>query len=211
MATYRLIASKGTGSMIAEAALTLSGLPYEIEEIPYGEPGPQRDRLLALNPLGQVPTLWLPDGRVMTESAAIMLHLADEVPQAGLTPPAGDPTRPMFLRWLVFVVAAIYPSFTYGDDPERWVGEESAGKRLRKSTDEHRKAMWRYFTAQNACEPWVLGTRFSALDLYVAVMVSMNWRPGAAWFKEECPRLADIAARASKLEKLRGVWQRNEA
>ncbi len=37
----------------------------------------------SLNPLGQVPTLVLPDGRVMTESAAIILHLADQAPQAG--------------------------------------------------------------------------------------------------------------------------------
>jgi GST-like protein len=55
----------------------------------------------------------------------------------------------------------------------------------------------------------VLGTTFSALDLYVAVM--NTWRPGPAWFQAECPRLAAIAARVAKLEQLRAVWQRNEA
>src|SRR5262245_27627047 len=107
---YHLIASKATGSMIVEAALALSKLPYDVEMIPYVEPGPQRDRLLSLNPLGQVPTLLLPDGRVMTESAAIILHLADEVPDANLIPPPNDPARPMFLRGLAFIVAAIYPT-----------------------------------------------------------------------------------------------------
>jgi GST-like protein len=207
MSAYRLIASKAAGSMIAEAALALSRLPYEVEMIPYVEPGPRRDRLLALNPLGQVPTVLLPDGRVMTESAAIILHLADQAPRAGLAPPADDPMRPMFLRWLAFIVAALYPTFTYGDDPGRWADGEAAGKHLRQATDDHRKELWRYFAAQNPCAPWVLGAQFSALDLYVGVMTM--WRPGPAWFKTECPKLADIAARVAKLDALREVWTRN--
>jgi GST-like protein len=207
MNQYHLIASKSTGSMIVEAALALGRLPYEVEMIPYGEPGPERERLLSLNPLGQVPTLLLPDGRVMTESAAIILHIADEAPQAGLAPPAKDASRPMFLRWLLFIVSAIYPTFTYGDDPSRWARDEASGKHLRQATDEHRKELWRYFAAQNRCKPWVLGERFSALDLYVAVM--NMWRPGPAWFSQECPALADIAERVARLDALRDVWTRN--
>lgn len=207
MSKYHLIASKSCGSMIVEAALALAKLPHAVEMIPYVEPGPQRDRLLSLNPLCQVPTLLLPDGRVMTESAAIILHLADAASAAGLAPPADDPARPMFLRWLVFIVAAIYPTFTYGDDPARWASDATAGAHLRQATDEHRKALWRYLAAQTRCEPWVLGACFSALDLYVAVM-SM-WRPGPAWFKQECPALADIAARVSQMDALREVWARN--
>ncbi|WP_119303836.1 glutathione S-transferase family protein [Dongia deserti] len=207
MNNYHLIASKAAGSMIVEAALAVSRLPYDVEMIPYLEPGPQRDRLLSLNPLGQVPTLLLPDGRAMTESAAIILHLADEAPDAQLTPRAQDPTRPMFLRWLIFIVAAIYPTFTYGDDPSRWAHDEASGRHLRQATDEHRKALWRYFAAQSPCKPWVLGDRFSALDLYVAVM--NMWRPGPDWFKRECPALAAIAARVSEMDALRDVWKRN--
>lgn len=205
--SYRLIASKGAGSMIAELALALSGLPYEVEEIPYGEPGPQRDRLLSLNMLGQVPTLIMPDGRVMTESAAIILHCADEAPRAGLIPPTSDPERPMFQRWLLFIVAAIYPTFTYGDEPVRWANNEVACQHLRQATDDHRKELWRYFAAQTPCDPWVLGARFSALDLYVAVM--RTWRPGPEWFKSECPRLAEIGERVARMEKLRAVFVRN--
>ena len=207
MNSYHLIASKSAGSMIVEAALALSGLPHEVEMIPYGEPGPQRDRLLALNPLGQVPTLLLPDGRAMTESAAMILHIADQAPQAKLAPAAGDPVRPMFLRWLLFIVAAIYPTFTYGDDPARWADGEDAAKHLRKATDDHRKELWLYFAAQNRCEPWVLGEQFSALDLYVAVM--NMWRPGPAWFKAECPQLAAIATRVAELGALSEVWKKN--
>jgi len=67
--------------------------------------------------------------------------------------------------------------------------------------------MWRYFVAQSPCKPWVLGERFSALDLYVAVM--NMWRPGPAWFKLECPALVGIADRVAHLDALRDVWARN--
>jgi GST-like protein len=113
----------------------------------------------------------------------------------------------MFLRWLLFIVAAIYPTFTYGDDSTRLAGSDAAGKHLRHATDERRKALWRYLAAQAPCRPWVLGERFSALDLYVAVM--NMWRPGPDWFKRECPALADIAARVSKMDALQEVWARN--
>ena len=45
MKPCHLIASKGAGSMIVEAALALSGLPFEVEMLPYLEPGPPRDTL----------------------------------------------------------------------------------------------------------------------------------------------------------------------
>jgi GST-like protein len=211
--TYQLIGSKWTGSMIVEAAFALSGIPCEVEQIPFGGAGPDQQRLLGLNPLGQVPTLILPDGKVMTESAAIILHLADLAPQARLAPAANDPLRPHFLRWLVFLVAALYPTFTYGDDPKKWVGDkaggdEASGKHLRAATDEHRKKLWSYFAAQLPCKPWVLGEGFSALDLYVAVMIA--WRPGNAWFMEQAPALVKIADRVAAMDKLRPVWSNNE-
>src|SRR5262245_45539577 len=100
MSKFTLLALEGWGSAIAEAALAVAGVDYQIEKVdPRGE---GQDRLLKLNPLGQLPTLVLPDGRVMTESAAIVLYLSELKPEAGLAPPPGDPSRPDFLRWLVF-------------------------------------------------------------------------------------------------------------
>lgn len=75
MSTYELIGSRGCGSAIVEMALALANVPYTLTDLPYLKPGPGRDRLLSLNVTGQVPTLVLPDGEVMTESAAIVMHL----------------------------------------------------------------------------------------------------------------------------------------
>ncbi|HYD98489.1 MAG TPA: glutathione S-transferase family protein [Alphaproteobacteria bacterium] len=205
--SYLLFASAGAGSAIVEAGLALSGLPYAVDEVDPWTEGPGRERLRAANPLLQVPALRLPDGRIMTESAAMLLHIADQAPEAGLAPPAADDARPDFLRWLVFLVASLYPTFTFGDDPKRWVdGPGPAADALRRSSDAAREAMWRQVEAA-AGAPWLLGGRFSALDLYVAAMV--HWRPRRAWFAAECPRLDAIATRALALPALQPVWRRN--
>jgi GST-like protein len=66
--------------------------------------------------------------------------------------------------------------------------------------------MWRVLEGE-AASPWFLGERFSALDLYVAVMT--NWRPGRKWFDANTPRLAAIAARTAATPKVAAVLQRN--
>lgn len=203
-AAWRVFGCRGCGSAIVEAALVLAGIAYDREEVDYTAPGPARDRLRAHNPLGQVPTLILPDRTVMTETLAIALHVAELVPEAGLLPPPGDPLRPVALRWLAFLVAAVYPTFTYGDDPAKWIGD--AGPALRDATDAHRARLWPQVEAA-ARGPWFLGARFSLLDVYVCVMT--RWRPRRAWFAEHCPRLTAIATAVDDDARLRALWAAN--
>lgn len=201
---WRVIGCRGCGSAIVEAALVLAEIPYDREEVDYSTPSPARDRLTALNPLTQVPTVVLPDGTVMSESFAIMLHINDLVPKLALVPPIGDPLRPTGLRWLAFLIAAVYPTFTYGDEPAKWVGD--AGPALRESTLAHRKRLWAYLETI-ARGPWFLGERFSALDLYVTAMT--RWQPGRVWFAEQTPKLHVIAKTLDAERRLQSLWVAN--
>jgi GST-like protein len=201
---WKLIACRGCGSAIAEAALVLAGIAYDREEINYDEPGPARDRLLALNPLGQVPTFVMPDGAVMTETAAIVIHVDEMHPEAKLLPRPGDPLRRDALRWLVYFVASIYPTFTYGDDTVKWAGEAGADA-LRASTEERRKLGWKQMEGA-AKGPWFLGAQMSALDLYICI--GTCWRPRRAWFEANTPKLAAIAARVEADPRLSQLLQR---
>jgi GST-like protein len=201
---WRVIGTRGCGSTIAEAALVLAGIPYDREEVDYTKPSPARDRLLALNPLGQVPTVVAPDGAIMTETAAIALHIDELVPAAGLFPAAHDPLRREALRWLMFLIAAVYPTFTYGDDPAKWIGD--AGPALRDATNAHRERLWGQVEGA-ARAPWFLGARFSMLDVYLSVMT--RWRPRRAWFAEHCPRLTAIATALDDDPRLRALWAAN--
>ena len=61
-------------------------------------------------------------GTVVTEQVAIMLHLADLFPAAGLAPQPGDPLRGRYLRWMVFYAAAFEPAVidrASGREPEQ--------------------------------------------------------------------------------------------
>ena len=82
-----------------------------------------------------------------------------------------------------------------------------AQKELRASTDAYREKSWRIVEANIAPQPWFLGTRFSALDVYVKVM--SHWRPRRDWFKANCPKLMSVALAADKEPRLAKVWQRN--
>jgi GST-like protein len=203
---HRLLGCKGCGSAIVEAAFALAKVPLDYEEVDYGAGSPTRERLLEVNPLGQVPALILPDATVMTESLAIVHYLDDLAPRAGLVPPRGDAARVPFLRWSTFIVATLYPTFTYGDEPAKWVEDTQGAKHLRESTDRHREAQWKRLE-EIAGEPWFLGAKMNALDLYVAVMT--RWRPGRKWFAANTPRLLAIAAAAASLPGVGDVLKRN--
>ena len=205
--TYTLYGRAGWGSTLVEAQLVWYGLPFKFEPLGDLFKSPEaRAKLEKVNPLAQVPTLVMPDGSVMSESAAITLLLADITGQDSLVPGPGTPERAKFLRWLIFIVANIYPTFTYADDPARFVSVNSARDPFRAATDAYAQKLWRVIEGE-AGSPWLLGTRFSALDIYAGVMT--RWRPKRGWFEEETPKLAAIAHAIDKLPQLAPVWTRN--
>jgi GST-like protein len=204
--SYTLFSVAGWGSALVEAMLALCGAPVRIEDVTgFDRPGAARDRLLSVNSLAQVPTLLLPEGTTMTESAAIALLLAERHPQAELAPAPGTPLRTTFLRRLIWIAANVYPTFTYGDYPERWVSADPQS--LKGSTDAFRERLWREFDAEVSEGGWALGPDLCALDVYIAVMT--HWRPRRAWFRAHCPRLSAIAARADAHPLLGTVLERN--
>jgi GST-like protein len=207
MERMRLFGEPGWGSTIVETQLVWYGLEHDFERVGdlfKSEEG--RRRLAAVNPLAQIPTLVLADGTVMTESAAITLHLADITGLDSLVPRRGAATRAAFLRWLVFFVANLYPTYTYGDDPSRFVDGEQAQKSFKAHVSAYREKLYRQLEG-TAGSPWFLGERFSALDIYVCVM--SRWSPGRDWFATNAPKLAEIAARTEQVPSLEAAWRRN--
>ncbi|MCG2842498.1 glutathione S-transferase family protein [Sandaracinobacter sp. RS1-74] len=183
----KLYARPGWGSAIVEYQFAFYGLAYqriEVEDLFQSEKG--RETVRPLNPLAQIPTLLMDDDTVLTESAAITLWLADRTGSDALVPAAGSPERADFLRWLIFLVANIYPCFTFADDPARFVEPEAARKLFRAAVDAHEQRLWQHVEVASG-EPWFLGGRLSAIDAYLAVMT--RWRPGIGWFQAHAPRL----------------------
>lgn len=207
MADFILYGTPGWGSALVEAQLDFYCLPYRFETVGnLFTDAAARERLITANPLAQVPTLVLPDGQILTESAAITLWLAGNTGRDDLVPATGAPEQAAFLRWLVYLVTNIYPTFTYADDPARFVSTKAAQAPFKAAIKAYRERLWSIVEGASGA-PWFLGERFSALDLYVCVM--HHWSPRGDWFAMHAPRLNAIALRAKALEPLRGVWSRN--
>jgi GST-like protein len=207
MKTSVLHGNPGWGSAIVEAQLDWYGLPYQFEACgDVFESAEARQRLQPLNPLAQVPTLVLPDGTVMTESAAITLHLADLTGRDDLVPGPAAPERAVFLRWLVYLVANVYPTFTYVDVPTRFVKDEAAAQGFKTEIDAYAQRLWLAVEAA-AGAPWFLGDRMSALDIFLVVMT--RWRPRRAWFEQHAPKLHAAALRAEAVPALGPMLARN--
>ncbi|GAB1390149.1 MAG: hypothetical protein AMXMBFR78_09320 [Rubrivivax sp.] len=203
----------GWGSAIVELQLAWYGLPFRFEDTgDLLDSEDARARLRPLNAIAQVPTLVLPsdagEAVVMTESAAITLYLADLTGRGDLVPGPEAPERAAFLRWLVFLVANIYPTFTYADLPGRFVtaGGDEAQKAFRAEVDAYGRRLWGVVETA-AGGPWLLGSRMSALDFYAAVMT--RWRPGRAWFAQHAPRVLAAADAAAALPACAPVMARN--
>ena len=207
-APYRLFQNPGWGSAIVEAQLAFYGLIYELPLAgDLFDDAAARAAMEVINPVMQVPTLILPSGQVMTESAALTLYLADVTDSDALVPGPDSAERAAFLRWLIFLVTAIYPTFVYGDMPERYVAADQAAA-MQARMIAQRKILWGVVAKAAAPgDTWFLGTRFSAIDIYLACMV--HWRPLQEWFADHAPGLLAIANRVTARPEFSAVMARN--
>src|SRR5689334_11045000 len=108
MSGYVLYGGVGTGAVAVEAALTVAGAAYEVVDAPATDTPAS---VAPQNAMGQVPALTFPSGETMTESAAILIRIAELHPHARLAPGVGEAGRGAFLRWMSFVSSAIYAHY----------------------------------------------------------------------------------------------------
>ena len=202
---YTLYGAPGSGATPVHAALTLIGAECTAIDVSPWEGEHERNKLTAVNPLQRVPALVLPSGEVMTESAAILIWLGDRYPEARLCPALDDPLRARYLRWMVYVPAAIYSMYWVRDEPSRLTPEAAAQATMLTLTAERIAECWRLMDAQlQGDTPWLLGDRISMLDLYVAVV--SRWTPGRARFYREAPRMAEVVRRVDAEPRLANFW-----
>ena len=195
---------KGFGSVPVEAAVTLIGLPYEVVSPTTAFEVAGDAQIAAVNPQRQVPALILPGGEVMTESAAILIWLADRYPEARLAPPPLHHKRAAFLRWMSFVSAAIYALFWIRDDPSRVIAGEAEGRELKAALAERIAACWHVMDGQIEPGRYLLGEELSVLDLYVTVV--SRWAPRRKRFYTEAPNMAPVVRRVDADPRLAAFW-----
>ncbi len=201
--TYKLYNRYGSGGFVVEAALALAAAPYEVVTLESVPGTPLPDSFRALNPWGQVPVLLLPDGTMMTESAAMLIHVAACHSEKNLAPRPGTPAHATFLRWIVFMSANLYESILRWDYPERYttaadgaIGVAAAGEaRLCDGLT----------LIEGVLRPgeFILGETMSVADVYLAMM--------NAWHgcDRGLARCDDLTHRIAAHPVIAPIWRRN--
>jgi glutathione S-transferase len=183
---YQLYARQGAGSLAPQMLLEEVGSAYELLWVSKAPADIEAFR--RVSPSAKIPVLVLPDGKVMSESAAILVHLTMLHPQAGFAPAPGTSAHAHFLQWMVFLSANVYEAalrFFYADRYST-AGEAAAAQIKNKAL-----ADWggHFETVEAALSPYVLGSEISAADPYLHML--------AGWYP------LDDAALAAKLPKLK--------
>lgn len=191
---YTLFGTKGSGSAAIEAALLLAGIGFHKIDAASWEDGPGLEQLKRVNPLAQIPTLVLPDGSVLSESAAILIHLGVEHAKSGLLPVAPN-ARAQAIRGLVYIAANCYAAIGIIDYPERWCidADESMQKRIKDGARQRLHAFWDTFSDVFPARPFLSGERLGALDLLAAVV--SKWSGARAHLKRSRPEFSALLAR----------------
>ncbi|MBV8036237.1 glutathione S-transferase family protein [Roseateles sp.] len=200
-----LYGAGASGSVAVEAALTLLGLPYHLVEGATWAEAAARERVAPSNPMRQIPTLVLPDGEVMTESAAILIYMADLHPESRLAPAVDDPLRRPFLRWMLYVSSAIYALHWIKPDVKRIGAPDSARDAVVDAVHERIAFCWAQMDAQLTPGRWLLGDELTVLDLYVAVI--SRFGPWRERFYAAAPRMAEVMRRIDAEPRLVALWR----
>lgn len=186
MSELLLYGAPGSGSAVIEMALRQAGLAYRVQRAASWEPGPGFEALKSVNPLGQIPTLVLADGTVLTETAAILTHLGLLAP--GLLP-AEPSARARAIRGLVYIAANCYSAVSVSDFPERWTTQTdtAAVEAVRQAARAQLHQAWVRFADQffDASRPFLSGETPGALD-FLALVVS-KWSGARAALKAQRP------------------------
>ena len=202
--TYIVHGAQTSGSVPVEAALTLLDLPYRVEDAAPWESPERAAEVGRVNPMRQVPALILPSGELMTESAAILIWLADAHPEARLAPTMASAQRPAFLRWMSFVSAAIYALYWIRDDPMRITDRPDDSAAIRARLSERIVHCWSVMEAQVSPDRYILGDDLSVLDLYVTTV--SRWSRLRRRFYEVAPKMAQVVRRVDAEPRLQTLW-----
>lgn len=205
--TYILHGDAGSGSATVEMALAEARQPVTLREVPLEGDHQLRAEYRAINPMGRIPTLVLPDGTVLTESLAILLAIADRHPEAALLPPPGETARAVALRWMALLAGEFYPHVTRWDYPDRFGGDPAS---IRARAEELGRETLRVIEAHaglsgDAAKPFLLGRRFSVADIYIGVL--SRWMGGRRWTPAHCPRIETLAQAVAARPAIAPLWR----
>jgi glutathione S-transferase len=180
---YQLYMTYRTAAMSTHAALEELGAKYTLHLIDLSKPRPAE--FLLLNPQGKVPVLIHDTGaerRVIFQSAACLLYLAEQHPDQKLAPPAGTPGRALVYQWLFYMAESLQAPFLTYFYTDRFTADSQGLAGVKVKAIDNVDAAWAQLDKALARGPYFLGDAYSIADLYMLTF--------ATWHKDEMKPLS---------------------
>lgn len=159
------------------------GEPYQTEVIFYGDVM-KSTGYRAINPMGKVPALRHGD-TIVTETAAIIAHLADAFPAAGLAPPAGQ--RGTYYRWMFFGAGPLEAAVT-----NKALGVEVPAEKQGFVGYGSFETVEATLKQAVSGDTYIAGDAFSGADVYIGGQIGFGLQFGTI---EKCPEFENYWAR----------------
>jgi glutathione S-transferase len=178
------------------------GEPFEARRIDATKGENRTPDYLKLHPRAHVPVLVQGDF-VLTEAAAIMVHLADTHPDKKLLPALGTKDRARALEWCGFLAATVHVAFRTLFRPERFSEDPAAHASIKAHG--RAKLLAHYAEIESRLVgQWALGTEYSIVDPYLLTMNRWGHRIEAdmSVFPRYAAHAAAVAARPAVIRSM---------
>ena len=146
-----------------------------------------------------------PGGSAMSESAAMLVHVADAFPAARLAPLPGSPARAQHDRWLAFVQTNIYEGILRMNYPDRYIRDPLGAESVRLAALDYVQQHFELLEAEIA-GPFLSGAGLQMVDLYIWMLASWVDQGRLA---ATCPKVMALWAAVNTRPTLAGVVAAN--
>ncbi|MEM6656809.1 MAG: glutathione S-transferase family protein [Pseudomonadota bacterium] len=205
---YKLFYALKSASMGVRVLLEEIGAPYELIETSVKMDESRPPEQLAVNPNGWVPVLLWDDG-AMYECAAITVFLCDRHPEAGLAPAISDEARATYLQTLVYFSNSVQNAFQLTYYPDRFVDTSCDEASAQRRGNRRLRETWTVIDDQIGDKEWVLGSQFSAADIYLFMLTTWlrtaKGHPSMSEFPN-AKRIADKVLQRPSLQRVYKPW-----
>ena len=168
---YDLFYAHDSASMGVRVILEEIGVPYQLIQSTIAADEPRPPEQLAINPNGWVPVLVWGDN-AMYECAAIAIFLCDRHPEANLAPKIDEAARELYLQTLVYFSSSVQIAFQLNYHPERFADTSADEPGAQRRGIRRLRETWKVIDDQIGDNEWVLGERFSAVDIYLFMLTT---------------------------------------
>ncbi len=184
----KLYYAKATIATATAIALHEAGMAFDPVRVDFGTAEQTKPDYTAINPKGRVPAL-VTDRGILTETGAILEHIADIAPGAVLRPT--DPMQAARMREVMFYIAStMHVNHAHGPRGSRWADSEAAIADMKAKVAETMTDSARHVEDHVLQGPYVLGETLSLADPYL--YVACGWLEGDGVSMADFPKITSF-------------------